>query len=112
MGRDKNKKNDVANRMLQMQVMGSWNDYAGLLKSADEEVMSQFQKATRNIQSMVWVNVVMGIVVFIAAIGAMIFGVNEALQYDFEYIGIGISIVGLIVLLIILFRNPRNVSMV
>jgi len=140
MGKKKTKKTDVADIRLQMQVMDSWKEYASILKSADKEVMDQFQKATRNIQSMVWVSVVMGVIVFIAAIGAIIFGVNETLQQDLEkdailfeieemvqqnlekdaiisgvedalqqdsnHIGVSIAVIGLIVLLIILFRNP------
>ena len=99
------KKRDIANNASKVQTSDSHEDCMSLVKSADKEVMPQFEKATRNIKIMALVNIGMEIIVFIVAIIAIVFGIISVLD-EIKYIGVYVAIAGLVILLNITFRNP------
>lgn len=95
---------------LQMLRLVSWSAYNDFLKSTDKKLLAQFQKTIRHLQIAFWMNVIMSGTIFILAIISLIFGFDLIFKADnlSKYIGIGLSIVGLAILFVVLYRSPIN----
>ncbi|RLD05674.1 MAG: hypothetical protein DRI56_09135 [Chloroflexota bacterium] len=99
---------NTADAELQMRRLISWNAYNDFLRDTDSRLLSQFQKSTQQLQVAFWLSIVMGVVIFILAVVFLILGVNLLYGNQSSYIGIVLSVIGLLVVFVLLYRNPIN----
>lgn len=95
---------------LQMQRLLSWSSYNDFLEDTDSKLLAQYQKTIRQLQVAFWMNVIMSGVIFVLSIASIIYGIIFMQESDPSDIVIGGSIaaIGLIIILIILYRSPFN----
>ena len=101
---------EVSDSELQMLRLVSWSAYNDFLKATDKKLLAQFQKTIRHLQIAFWMNVIMSGTTFILAIISLILGFELIFKNDefSKYMGIGLSIFGLAILFIVLYRSPIN----
>lgn len=91
----------------QTQRILAWSAYQEALKVVDREVLQQFQATISSLRMSLWIKVGTYVLQLVIVSAVLFFGITQVLQSSTEkYLGWLISLVGLFLLAILVFRNP------